>query len=107
MYSRVIANGAICRETTETTSETAVFICLQDANTAKLLIPQADFLSFHASITPEKITIAENVVLSSIISPQASSKVLQKAVFLAIASPTHLSQLPLHSAVNGEEDLKS
>lgn len=87
----VIASGAIWRETTEATLKAAVFIWPQDANSARLLILQADCLSFHASITPDKITLAENVVHSSIISPQTGSKGLQKAVFLAAASCTHLS----------------
>ena len=53
-----------------------------------------------------QLTIAENVVHSSRISPQARSKVLQKAVFLAAASLAYLSSFSLHSAVN-EVGLKS
>lgn len=53
------------------------------------------------------MTIAENVVHRSIISCQAGSKMLQKAVCVAAAFPTHLSQLSLRSPVNSEVGLQS
>ena len=93
------------RETTEATLDIAVFIRPQDASTARLLILQAHFLWFLASVTPDKITTAENVH-SSVVSPQAGSKVLQKDVFLAAASSTPLLQLSLHAAANGEVGLQ-
>jgi len=45
-------------------------------------------------------------VHSSVVSPQAGSKVLQKDVFLAAASSTPLLQLSLHAAANGEVGLQ-